>query len=205
MPSVYIQLELKFPWSEVCLLETYFKTKLAEILLQDNGEPIMLSQIYLNNFDENCPAPKNRTDDVSLLFYVIKPGGDFRDVDVEMTKHAFKILYYLAENKLGEMLGPIFELKIKKVRAKGEDAPPQPTGLTEMERTYIGIGVAVGVLVIIVLISVAVYYIKKITKKNRHPGPNIIGKENRGIEVIESPSLHANEDPPPPSPAETKF
>lgn len=42
------------------------------------------------------------------------------------------------------------------MRAKGEDAPPQPTGLTEMERTYIGIGVAVGVLAIIVLISVAV-------------------------------------------------
>lgn len=93
-------------------METYFKTKLAEALLQDNGEPINASQVYLNNFDENCPG-KNNEDKASLIFYVIKPGGTFQDVDKDMTKQAFKILHYLVENKLGRLLGPLFEQKVR--------------------------------------------------------------------------------------------
>ena len=89
-------------------METYFKTKLAELLLQDNGEPVNATQIYLINFDDNCPA-KNNVDKASLLFYVMKADGT---VDKDMTKQAFKILYYLAENKLGRILGPVFELKV---------------------------------------------------------------------------------------------
>ena len=111
LPSVYIQMDLKFTWSDFCLLETYFKTKLAEVVIQDDGTPIMYSQVYLNNFDENCPAPKNSTD-VSLLFYVVKPNGGYRDVDVNLTINAYKVLHYLVENKLGRMLGPLFELKV---------------------------------------------------------------------------------------------
>lgn len=101
-------MDFKFTWSEFCLMETYFKTKLAELLLQDNGEPINATQIYLINFDENCPA-RNNVDKASLLFYVIKAGGT---VDKDMTKQAFNILYYLAENKLGRIFGPVFELKV---------------------------------------------------------------------------------------------
>ena len=110
---MYIQIDFKFTWSEFCLLETYFKTKLAELLIKDDGHPIMFSQVYLNNFDENCPASKNNTaEKASLLFYIIKPGGTYADVDEEMTKHAFKALHYLVENKLGRLFGPLFELKV---------------------------------------------------------------------------------------------
>ena len=96
-------------------METYFKTKLSELLIQDNGNPLMFSQVYLNNFDENCPAPRNSTEKASLLFYVVKPGGTYQDVDKEMTKHAFKLLHYFVENKLGRMIGPLFELKVRLV------------------------------------------------------------------------------------------
>jgi len=90
-------------------METYFKTKLAELLLQDNGEPINATQISLINFDDNCPA-KNNVDKASLLFYVTKDDGT--TVDKDMTKQAFNILYYLTENDLGRLFGPIFELKV---------------------------------------------------------------------------------------------
>lgn len=40
------------------------------------------------------------------------------------------------------------------MEAKGEDAPPKPTGFTELERTYIAIGIACGILAIIVSIAV---------------------------------------------------
>ena len=107
LPSVYIQMDFKFTWTEFCLMETYFKTKLAELLLQD-GEPINATQIYLINFDDNCPA-KNNVDKTSLLFYVTKADGN---VDKDMTKQAFNVLYYLAENNLGQLFGPVFELKV---------------------------------------------------------------------------------------------
>ena len=42
------------------------------------------------------------------------------------------------------------------MQAKGKEAPPKPTGFTEMERTYIAIGIAIGILAIIVLLAVAV-------------------------------------------------
>lgn len=92
-------------------METYFKTKLAELLLQDNGEPINATQIHLINFDDNCPA-KNNVDKASLLFYVTKADGT---IDKDMTKQAFNILYYLAENNLGQLFGPIFELKVTRL------------------------------------------------------------------------------------------
>ena len=112
LPSVYIQMDFKFTWPEFCLLETYFKTKMAELVIQDDGTPIMFSQVYLNNFDEKCPAPKNSTEEVSLLFYVVKANGGYKDVDVNLTIGAYKVLHYLVENKLGRMLGPLFELKV---------------------------------------------------------------------------------------------
>lgn len=105
---MYLQMVFKFTWSEFCLMETYFKTKLAELLLQDNGEPINATQINLINFDDNCPA-KNNVDKASLLFYVIKADGT---VDKDMTKQAFNVLYYLVENNLGRLFGPVFELKV---------------------------------------------------------------------------------------------
>lgn len=184
-------MDFKFTWKEFCLLETYFKTKLSELLHQNDGSHIMFSQVYLNNFDENCPAPMNSTEKASLLFYIIKPGGTFEDVDKEMTKHAFKVLHYLVENKLGRLIGPLFELKINRVRAIGADAPPEPTHFTEMERTYIAIGIAWGVIAIIILILVAVHFIKK--KSNHHPASKTTGEENQEIEIIESPPLNANE------------
>ena len=101
-------MDFKFTWSEFCLMETYFKTKLAELLLQENGEPINATQIYFINFDDNCPA-KNNVDKASLLFYVIKADDT---VDKDLTKQAFNILYYLAENNLGRLFGPVFELKV---------------------------------------------------------------------------------------------
>ena len=104
-------MDFKFTWSEFCLMETYFKTKLAELLLQDNGKPILATRIKLINFDDNCPA-KNNEDKASLLFYVTKVDGT---VDKDMTKQAFNILYYLAENNLGESFGPLFELKVRRL------------------------------------------------------------------------------------------
>ncbi|XP_078369853.1 uncharacterized protein LOC144653670 [Oculina patagonica] len=212
LPSVYIQIDFKFTWSEFCLMETYFKAKLAEILIQDNGVPINTTEVYLNNFDENCPA-KNNVDKASLLFYIIKPGGTFQDVDKDMTKHAYNVLHYLVENKLGGLFGPIFELKIEKVAAKGEDAPPKPTGFTEMERTYIAIGIAVGILLIIVSILIVVSLIRSRMKRNRngddsHP-QEYIGEENK-LQVIEPehsnanvPDVHIHREEP--SGAETRF
>ena len=105
-------MDFKFTWKEFCLLERYFKTKISELLHQDDGSRIMFAQVYLNNFDENCPAPMNSTEKASLLFYIIKPGGTSQDVDKEMTKHAFKVLNYLVENQLGRLIGPLFELKV---------------------------------------------------------------------------------------------
>ncbi|KAJ7385358.1 hypothetical protein OS493_016436 [Desmophyllum pertusum] len=208
LPSVYIQMDFKFTWSEFCLLETYFKTKLADMILQDNGQPINASQIYLNNFDENCPA-KNNVDKASLLFYVITPGGTFQDVDKDMTKQAFKILHYLVENQLGRTFGPLFQLKITKVEAKGNDAPPKPTGFTEMERTYIAIGIAVGILAIIVCILTLVF----LTKRKSKPNPNsrrkhtheVIGEENK-LEFVESePNANVNVSYEEPPTTETRF
>lgn len=105
---MYIQMDFKFTWTEFCLMETYFKTKLAELLLQDNGEPINATRIYLMNFDVKCPA-KNNVDKASLLFYVAKADGT---VDKDTTKQAFNTLYYLTENNLGQLFGPVFELKV---------------------------------------------------------------------------------------------
>lgn len=112
LPSVYIQMDFKFTWKEFCLLETYFKTKISELIVQKNGDLITFSQLYLNNFDENCPAARNNTEKASLLFYIVKSGGTYQDVDKELTRHAFEILYYLVENKLGRLIGPLFELKV---------------------------------------------------------------------------------------------
>lgn len=190
-------------------METYFKTKLAELLLQDNGEPINATQIHLINFDDNCPA-KNSVDKASLLFYVTKADGT---IDKDMTKQAFNILYYLAENNLGQLFGPIFELKIEKVSAIGEDAPAKPTGFTEMERTYIAIGIAVGILIIIVSILVVVHLIKNRMRRKRNgeanQSPEHIGEENKLQTITElepsnshvSPYVHVEE----PSNNETKF
>jgi len=199
-------MDFKFTWTEFCLMETYFKTKLAELLLQDNGEPINATQIYLINFDVKCPA-KNNVDKASLLFYVAKADGT---VDKDMTKQAFNILYYLTENNLGQLFGPVFELKIEKVSAKGKDAPSKPTGFTEMERTYIGIGIAVGVLLIIVTILVVVNCIKSRMRRKRNGETNqtseYIGEEHR-LQTTEpvpsktAPSIHVEE----PGTAETKF
>ena len=123
LPSVYIQMDFKFTWSEFCLMETYFKTKLAELLLQDTGEPINATQIHLINFDDNCPA-KNNVDKTSLLFYVTKADGTA--VDKDMTKQAFNILHYLVENNLGELLGPLFELKVcTPLLSLRRDSPPK--------------------------------------------------------------------------------
>lgn len=94
-------------------METYFKTKVAELVIQDNGEPINATQVYLNNFDENCPAANNEGK-ASLLFYIIKPGGTFQDVDIELTKQAYNFIHYLVENKLGRMFGPLFQLKVRR-------------------------------------------------------------------------------------------
>ena len=42
------------------------------------------------------------------------------------------------------------------MKAKGADAPPMPTGFTEMERTYIALGIAVGILAIYICVLVIV-------------------------------------------------
>ena len=112
LPSVYIQMDFKFTWKEFCLLKTYFQTKISELIVQKNGELITLSQVHVNNFDENCPAARNNTEKASLLFYIIKSGGSYQDVDKELTRHTFEVLYYLVENKLGRLIGPLFELKV---------------------------------------------------------------------------------------------
>ncbi|XP_068693535.1 uncharacterized protein [Montipora foliosa] len=203
LPSVYVQMDLKFPWSELCLLETYVKTKLSEMLIKDDGTSIMLSQIYLNNFDESCQSPKKNTEEASLLFYVIKPGGNYDDVDEEMTKEAFRILYYLAENSLGQLLGPLFERKIKNVQAKGSNAPPKPSGFSETERTYIALGIAVGVVATILLLTIAVYY----CKESRRPASKSSGSHNEEVEIVDSPPSKAHVDArePPSGVSETKF
>ena len=115
LPSVYIRMDFKFPWSELCLLETYVKTKLSEMLIKDNGTTVKVSQIYFNNFEENCQTRGNGMEEASLLFYVLRPGENYEDVDEEMTKVAFKILYYLVENNLQRLLGPLFEGKVSEL------------------------------------------------------------------------------------------
>lgn len=40
-------------------------------------------------------------EEVFLLFYVIKFGGNYDDVDEEMIKEVFRIFYYLVENSFG--------------------------------------------------------------------------------------------------------
>ena len=47
-------------------------------------------------------------------------------------------------------------MQIDRVEAKGADAPPMPTGFTEMERTYIALGIAVGILAILICILIVV-------------------------------------------------
>ena len=47
-------------------------------------------------------------------------------------------------------------MQINRVEAKGADAPPMPTGFTEMERTYIALGIAVGILAIFICILIVV-------------------------------------------------
>ena len=47
-------------------------------------------------------------------------------------------------------------MQIDRVEAKGADAPPMPTGFTEMERTYIALGIAVGILAIFICILIVV-------------------------------------------------
>ncbi|RMX51984.1 hypothetical protein pdam_00004738 [Pocillopora damicornis] len=195
LPTVYIQMDLKYTWSEFCLLETYFKAKMADLVLDDHGHHLNVSQIYINNFDENCP-PKNNVDKASPKFYIIKPGGAYDEVNKNATIKAYETLRYLTDNNLGVLAGPLFQRKIEKVEAKGEDAPPKPTGFTELERTYIAIGIACGILAIIVSIAVIVYVIKNkknggrtnenkstrefIGEENRlHTSPEFIGEENR--------------------------
>lgn len=198
-------MDFNYPWSEFCLLETYFKTKVANLVHDDMGQPLNVSQIYLNNFGENCP-PKNNVDKASLKFYIIKPGGTCEGDDKNMTIKAFKILHYLVENKLGALFGQLFQLKIEKVEAKGEDAPPKPTGFTEIERTYIAIGIAVGILAIIVCITIVVYLVKNRKKgdnNNAHKHANeYIGEENK-LEIVQ-PHAPVNADPPQEA-SETKF
>ncbi|XP_022780471.1 uncharacterized protein LOC111321771 [Stylophora pistillata] len=159
LPTVYIQMDLKYTWSEFCLLETYFKTKMADLVLDQYGHYLNVSQIYLNNFDENCP-PKNNVDKASIKFYIIKSGGTYDAVDKNATIKAFETLHYLTENNLGVLVGPLFQRKIEKVEAKGEDAPPKPTGFTELERTYIAIGIACGILAVVVSITIIAYLVK---------------------------------------------
>lgn len=210
LPSVYIQMDFKFTWKEFCLLKTYFQTKISELIVQKNGDLITLSQVHLNNFEENCPAARNNTEKASLLFYIIKSGGSYQDVDKELTRHTFEVLYYLVENKLGRLIGPLFELKIDSVEAKGADAPPMPTGFTEMERTYIALGIAVGILAILICILIVVYYTKQHINRKRNPPKHTTGEENKGLEVIQSQPQNANKPYPvneeaAPSAAETKF
>lgn len=182
LPTVYIQMDLKYAWSEVCLLETYFKTKMANLVLDQHGQYLNVSQIYLNNFDENCP-PKNYVDKASIKFSIIKPGGTFDAVDKNATVKAFETLHYLTENNLGVLVGPLFQGKIEKVEAKGEDAPPKPTGFSELERTYIAIGIAYGILAIFVSITIIVYLVKNKNNGGRtdenKPTHEFIGEENR--------------------------
>lgn len=210
LPSVYIQMDFKLPWSELCLLETYVKTKLSEMLIQDNGTTVMVSQIYFNNFDENCQNRGRNMEEASLLFYVLKPGGNYEVVDEEMTKEAFRILHYLVENNLERLLAPLFESKIKKVQAKGWNAPPSPSGFSELERTYIAIAISFGVVATILLLAVVVYCCKE-SKKKAKGGPPAsktrAGHSNEGLEIIEAPPLkvHLSDEEPPAGLTETKF
>ena len=61
----------------------------------------------------------------------------------------------LSESWLYFLKFPI-TLQIDSVEAKGADAPPMPTGFTEMERTYIALGIAVGILAIFICILIVV-------------------------------------------------
>lgn len=85
------------------------------MLIQDNGTTVMVSQIYFNNFDENCQNHGKNMGEASLLFYVLKAGGNYEAVDEELTKEAFRILHYLVENNLERLLGPLFEGKVSEL------------------------------------------------------------------------------------------
>lgn len=104
-------MDLKYTWSEFCLLETYFKTKMADLVLDDHGHHLNVSQIYINNFDENCP-PKNNVDKASPKFYIIKPGGAYDEVNKNATIKAYETLHYLTDNNLGILAGPLFQRKV---------------------------------------------------------------------------------------------
>ena len=104
-------MDLKYTWSEFCLLETYFKTKMADLVLDDHGHHLNVSQIYINNFDENCP-PKNNVDKASPKFYIIKPGGAYDEINKNATIKAYETLRYLTDNNLGTLAGPLFQRKV---------------------------------------------------------------------------------------------
>ena len=111
VPSVYINMDLSMTWSEFCLLDTYFRTKVAEILIEKDGRSISSADVYLHNRDDNCPA-KDKTKKVSLTFYIVNSGGTSRDVDVDMTKRAYQILNNLNENNIEVLFSEIFQGKV---------------------------------------------------------------------------------------------
>jgi len=49
-----------------------------------------------------------------------------------------------------------YHSQIKKVQAKGWNAPPRPSGFSELERTYIAIAISFGVVATILLLAVVV-------------------------------------------------
>ena len=102
------------PWSEFCLLQTYFKTKLAAEVIDNKGQTISPSRIILYNIKQQCSAKDGARDVEDLILYVSN-SSSVDVVDVEMTKKTYEMLYYLWDNDLDGSLGKVFQNKVEQL------------------------------------------------------------------------------------------
>ena len=111
--SVSVEISFSMPWSEFCLLRDYFKTKLAEELIDDDWQTISPSRVVLHDIDKRC-APKQKANDQveDLVVFISEPGPSADKVDVAMTQKTYKVLHHVWKNRIDGPLGAVFRNKV---------------------------------------------------------------------------------------------
>ncbi|EDO45749.1 predicted protein [Nematostella vectensis] len=205
-PSNYVEITFGIPWREFCNLESYFKKGISNELLYEDGPEIgtevKANKIVIFNFAESCIDKNKSSSDANVKFYISQASSNNSDdIDVKMTKKAYRVLNYYKENSLEQYLGTLFKNKIKTVGGKDVADPKAADKLTEVERLYIGLGVGLAILLVIVIISVIVAFCCNKNKKadagnsyNAGNGRRDSARQNKAFSADNEPAVTVHGD-----------
>lgn len=163
LPTVYATVELDMPWTDFCMLDKVFKSKLGSLTFDSHGMVVGADRIVVHNYLQYCAkATEDKYKKANLILYATKhAGGHQEDIDEEITNQVYRKLTYLVESNNQWELGRVFNGEVDEVGIGGVNATPAPEKITEFEHTWIAIAIATAILMLIVIILVIIHFVKK--------------------------------------------